>query len=122
MSNFVLFFLYAGLMAFGQLLFKQAANQLKELPPSSGFTSVMYLIGNSRFMTACVVYAVATVLWVAVLAQFNLSVAYPIVISLSVLLTVLIGVFIFDEPFTAYGFLGLCSVIIGIIILAKNGQ
>ena len=122
MTGFFLFLLYAGLMALGQLLFKQTAEQLKELPSFGGFNSVIDLVRNPRFLAACVVYAMATVLWVAVLTQFNLSVAYPIVISLSVLLTVLIGVVVFAESLTAYGLVGLGSVVLGIIFLAKNAQ
>tara|TARA_E500000178_G_scaffold27988_1_gene25630 strand:- start:2572 stop:2940 length:369 start_codon:yes stop_codon:yes gene_type:complete len=122
MTGFFLFLLYAALMALGQLLFKQTAEQLKTLPSFGGFNSVIDLVRNPRFLAACVVYAMATVLWVAVLTQFNLSVAYPIVISLSVLFTVLIGVVVFAESLTAYGLVGLGSVVLGIIFLAKNGQ
>ncbi|KZR70114.1 4-amino-4-deoxy-L-arabinose-phosphoundecaprenol flippase subunit ArnE [Prochlorococcus marinus str. MIT 1313] len=122
MSGFLLFLLYAGLMTFGQFLFKQTAEQFKTLSPVSVFDSIAFLIGSPRFLSACVVYAAATLLWVVVLTQFNLSVAYPVVISLSVLFTVLIGVIVFSEPLTIYGVLGLGSVVIGIMFLAKNAQ
>ena len=122
MSGFWLFLLYAGLMAFGQFLFKQTAEQFKALSPAGLFDSIAFLIGNPLFLSACVVYAAATLLWVVVLTQFNLSVAYPVVISLSVLFTVLIGIIVFSEPLTIYGALGLASVVIGIMFLAKNAQ
>ena len=122
MSGFLLFFIYAALMSFGQFLFKQTAEQFRVVSPAGVFDSIAFLISSPRFLSACVVYAAATLLWVVVLTQFNLSVAYPVVISLSVLFTVLIGIVVFAEPLTIYGVLGLASVVIGIMFLAKNAQ
>ena len=122
MNGFLLFFIYAGLMSFGQFLFKQTAEQFKVVSPVGVFDSIAFLIGSPRFLSACVVYAAATLLWVVVLTQFNLSVAYPVVISLSILFTVLIGIVVFAEPLTIYGVLGLASIVIGIMFLAKNAQ
>lgn len=121
MSKVSLLFLYSLLMALGQFLFKRSAQQL-DISTSSKYSIKDYIdvFCQPSFVIACFIYALATILWVALLAQLELSVAYPVAICFSILLTLLAGTFFFSESFTLARAIGVALLVSAVVVLSKS--
>ncbi|MGA9377556.1 MAG: SMR family transporter [Phormidium sp.] len=63
-------------------------------------------------------YGLSTVFYILVLGKFNLSVAYPVVIGLTVLATTMSGAIMLGEPVARVGWIGVGLMISGIIAIA----
>ena len=86
---------YAAGMAGGQLLFKQAAQQLT---PGAGLTArLIELAGNAWFYAAFGLYCALALAWIWILTFTPLSRAYPFV-ALAFAITPLLGAWVFAEP------------------------
>ena len=110
--------MYAALLCAGQVLFKLSA-------PADGLRGgVLKFLGgllqNPVFITGCAIYAVSTLAWVAILARFQLSYAYPFVIAVSILLTSSMGILIFKEQLNFHKLAGITVVMLGVFILSKS--
>lgn len=81
-------------MATGQMFFKMAA---QNAPPMNNLSAIFSLALNPWFVGALALYGVSTILWVSVLQQVNLSVAYPFV-ALGFIIIPLASFFLFKEP------------------------
>ena len=95
-------------LAAGQVLFKLAAGSLNFAP---GW-QLMELL-EPRLVVALVVYALATVLWLAVLRITPLRLAYPF-IGLAFVLVPVLAHFILGEPVGLNTFLGAALILLGI--------
>ncbi|MFB2839392.1 DMT family transporter [Floridanema evergladense] len=105
-SNFVFFILIllsVALNSGAQTLLKLGAGQ----NPLN-----IYLFGGLA------AYGVSTIFYILVLGKFNLSVAYPVVIGLTVLATTMSGAIILREPVSSVGWIGVGLMISGIIAIA----
>ena len=97
---FSLFILLAvGLNTGGQVLLKMGTGQ----NPLN-----LYLIGGLGL------YAIGTVFYILVLGKFNLSVAYPTVIGLTLISTTISGMFFLQEKVTFIQWMGVGLMIGGI--------
>nr|WP_066382013.1 SMR family transporter [Anabaena sp. CA = ATCC 33047] len=69
-------------------------------------------------------YGLSTIFYVLVLAKLNLSVAYPIVIGLTIVVTTISGAFILREKVLISQWLGVGLLLSGIaaIAFAKNAE
>lgn len=65
-----------------------------------------------------VAYGLSTVFYILVLGKFNLSVAYPVVIGLTVLVTTMSGAIILSEKVSPVGWIGVGLMISGILAIA----
>lgn len=65
-----------------------------------------------------VAYGLSTVFYILVLGKFNLSVAYPVVIGLTVLVTTISGAIILSEKVSTVGWIGVGLMISGILAIA----
>lgn len=95
-------------LAAGQVLFKLAAGSLS-FGPGWQVTTLL----EPRLVVALVVYALATVLWLAVLRITPLKVAYPFV-GLAFVLVPILGHFILGEAIGLNTFLGAGLILLGI--------
>jgi multidrug transporter EmrE-like cation transporter len=64
------------------------------------------------------VYFLAALIWFRVVATEPLSVAYPILVSLTFSLVTAAAVFILSEPISARKVLGLIVILTGILIIS----
>lgn len=76
---------------------------------------------NPYFLGGIAAYGVSTIFYILVLGKFNLSVAYPIVIGLTVAATTLSGAFLLREKVLLMQWVGIGLMLSGIsaIALAK---
>lgn len=72
----------------------------------------LYLFGG------VVVYGLSTILYVLVLGKLNLSLAYPVVIGLTVIFTTLTGAFLLGEKVLPVQWLGIGLMLSGISAIA----
>jgi len=112
---------YSLLLAAGQGMFKLAAEQGKASATEiSALNYAINLFRSPIFLGACLLYALSTVLWVALLNRYPLSQAYPLVIAISILLTTAIGLVLFNEQLSIEKFLGLLFVSAGVVLLSRS--
>jgi multidrug transporter EmrE-like cation transporter len=60
------------------------------------------------------------ILWLYILSQQPMSVAFPIQVSLVFLLTTVVSVTVFSEQLTAYGLLGIAFIVTGVILVSQR--
>jgi len=72
----------------------------------------IYLVGG------LVAYGVSTIFYILVLGKFNLSVAYPVVIGLTVIGATIVGATIFQEKVAIEQWIGIGLMLSGIVAVA----
>ena len=72
----------------------------------------LYLFGG------ILAYGLSTVFYVAFLGKLNLSIAYPVIIGLTVLSTTITGAFLLGEKVPAMQWLGIGLMLSGISVIA----
>jgi len=66
-----------------------------------------------------VAFIAANLLWLFILATQRMSVAYPLQLSLVILISFLVSITFFSESISIRGFAGLAFLIVGIALIAK---
>ena len=75
------------------------------------------MLFDPSILFALFLYAVGTILWLFVLAEIDVSLAYPWV-GLAVVLTMLMGIWFLGEPLTAARVFGTLLVVAGITLIS----
>jgi small multidrug resistance pump len=73
---------------------------------------------NPYLFGGILAYGLSTVFYVAFLGKLNLSVAYPLIIGLTVLATTITGAFLLGEKVSAIQWLGIGLMLSGISVIA----
>jgi multidrug transporter EmrE-like cation transporter len=113
--TYALIFFNIILMSLGQLLFKQSAifaSKHQEL------TQINRLILNPWFYIAGTSFAIATIIYIKILENMRLSIAYPIITTVAYILTITGAIYFFNEKLSFINVLGILIIIIGIIFSA----
>lgn len=92
-----------GLNALAQVLFKFGAG--------NSFLSA-YLLGGVA------AYGLSTVIYISILSKFNLSVAYPVVIGLTVLATTVASALLLREKVSLVNWAGISLIVSGVCAVA----
>jgi drug/metabolite transporter (DMT)-like permease len=102
-------------LSIGQVLFKLGANHV-----NSNAASGMVAWVNFPIVTALVIYAICTLLWIGVLRVLPLKIAYPVA-ALSYVLVPVLGHLFLREEITLRTMLG-GALIIGGVAIATSSQ
>ena len=97
-------------LSVGQVLFKIAADRMPD-----GDTPWIALLANRYLWFALVVYGISTILWIAVLRQVPLRLAYPFVGS-AFLIVPLLAYFFLGEPLHWKSMAGAALIALGICV------
>lgn len=111
---YFLLFINILLMSAGQLFFKESAlfiNKNSELSFIQGY------INNPYFYAAVSFFAISTFVWVKILTQMKISVAYPL-LSLSYILTAIGAYYIFQEKITSLNLVGVFLIMSGVALIS----
>ena len=106
---------YAGLIAvpillsIGQILFKIASASVGE------GASVRAMASNPYLLTALVLYAIGTVIWLFVLSRVDLVRAYPFA-ALSFVLVPMLSHWILAERFGTAYIVGVAFLVVGVVL------
>ncbi len=100
-------------MASGQILFKQAANELSQANVFMNYKALQY------FLSAVFLYGLTSIGWVFILRSIDLGRIYPLM-ALSFIIVPVGSFFILSERFQPQYFIGVALIIIGIIIAVRS--
>ena len=73
---------------------------------------------NIYLLAGIIVYGVSTLMYISVLSKLNLSLAYPLIIGLTVIATTFSGVYFFQEKVDPIAWAGIGLVLSGIWAIA----
>lgn len=115
-SQFLLIILCVFGISAGQILFKLAA---LDLPKSGGILTVLSSLALNLYLLAgLTIYMGATVLWIWMLREVPLNLAYP-VMALAFLFVPLLGALILGEPLQRATLTGGVMIILGVYIIVR---
>lgn len=103
-----------GLLSAGQVLFKLASFSL---PKTLNLANLVAAAFNPYFVVAIVVYLTATVAWLLVLRDVDLSRAYPF-FALSFVIVPICGILLFGESASIGLLVGTCLIVAGVGVIA----
>jgi multidrug transporter EmrE-like cation transporter len=106
-NQIILILLTVVLLSVGQLLFKMAAMDMKNIDISS--------LLQPKLILALCVYGISTILWIAVLRHTPLRIAYPFV-GLAFLIVPVLSWFWMDEQISLNTIVGGTVILIGVWI------
>ncbi len=109
-----LLFLVATMLACGQVLFKVAAQSIKG-PIGFNFQTALQLVLNPYLLLSLAIYGAATLSWVLLLRNTELSKAY-LVVALSIVLVAIAGTFLLREPLSARLIAGMVIILVGLAV------
>lgn len=75
---------------------------------------------NPYLLGGILVYGLSTVFYILVLGKFNLSIAYPIVIGLTVISTTIMATFFLGERMTTVQWIGISLLLSGISAITSG--
>ena len=109
------------LAVYSQLIMRWQVSIAGELPEDlrGKVVFVVELFFNPWIISCIVATLFAGVSWMLVMTRFEISYAYPWV-SLSFVLMLILGVFLFGEEFSVNKLVGTIVVVFGIIIITRG--
>lgn len=117
MKNLCVFFVSITLLMVGQILWKVAAAQSSSSNMLELFVKMFF---NIYFIGGLAFYFVSTICWIYLLGKFEFSVIYPIFVGVSIVLSSIVGFFIFKErTHLIYKMIGVFFIIIGVFFVGK---
>lgn len=84
----------------------------------SPFSAIIKLISQPLFDVGVLFYALASLVWFHIISIEPLSIAYPLLVSLTFVFVTLGAIFIFHESLNTMKLIGIAVILIGIFILS----
>ena len=109
--------LCAVLLSVGQVMFKLSSASI-QTPLQINSSTFFNIILNPFLLAGFAIYTVTTLLWVWVLKDTPLSLAYPITALAFIIVPVLSTIFI-NEPFQVKFIYGGALIILGVYVISK---
>lgn len=122
-SGLLLVLLTAGLTMSANLMMRGGIDAAGGAVPDTAVDVVLTflkLLLQPLFASGFVLYFVASLVWIRVLAAEPLSVAYPILVSLTFALVTGGAVLFFHEPLSLRKVVGLVVIVTGILVIAME--
>jgi drug/metabolite transporter (DMT)-like permease len=117
MNVLFLVFICVGMGVIGQLAMKKGMNTIGNIGVKDIVSSRIFEILFQKYVfTGMVFYVLASLLWLVILSQEELSFAYPL-ISIGYIITTILGKFWFNENVTFFRFLGVLLIFGGVYII-----
>lgn len=89
-------------------------------PSTSLVIAFFNLTKQPFFDIGIIMYGLATLVWIKILSNEPLSVAYPILVSITFTLVTLGAVLIFHETISTHKILGLLVIFAGLVIISQS--
>lgn len=109
------------LLVIGQTLLKHGLIQIGGVQFIGGefWANFQKLLSTPFVFLGMVFYAASAVLWFDVLSKLEFSKAFPLV-SLSYVLSLIIGYFVFKEAVGLWRVLGVATIVVGVYLVARS--
>jgi multidrug transporter EmrE-like cation transporter len=114
MSTLLIALLSTSFSVLAQFLLKSG---VQEINPS-GFASLYLLFKNWKILAGFACYSSAALIWLRVLADWDVSKAYPMM-GIGFVLTLLVGL-LYGESITISRVIGVVTILIGVILVARS--
>jgi len=122
-TGLLLVSLTAGLTMAANLMMRGGIDSAGGFAPQTVFavvTSFIRLLGQPLFVAGFVIYFFASLIWLRVVASEPLSVAYPVLVSLTFTLVTAGAVIVFQEPLSVRKVAGLAVILGGILLISME--
>lgn len=120
--GWILIFITAGLAVIANSLLRIGVDRAGGFASEIGklHESLLNLVKQPHFDFGILMYALATIAWVRILATEPLGLAYPILVSITFMLVTLASVILFKESISAHKIIGILIIIAGIALVSQN--
>jgi drug/metabolite transporter (DMT)-like permease len=117
MNVLFLVLICAGIGVVGQLTMKKGMNTIGNIAVKDIFSSRIFEILFQKYVfIGMALYVIASLLWLVILSQEELSFVYPL-ISIGYIITAVLSKFIFHESLTLFRFLGILLICGGVYLI-----
>ncbi|GAB4530974.1 MAG: hypothetical protein Kow0063_09640 [Anaerolineae bacterium] len=118
-TGWLLVLMSAGLQVAGTLLLRAGVDRAGGFAESLAGVpqGLLRLAGQPTFDIGFVLYGLAALVWFRVLSTQPLSLAYPLLVSLTFLFVTLGAVTLFQESITVRKLVGLAIILVGIFLI-----
>ena len=108
------------LVVAGQILIKWRVNELQSLAQidSSQATRLVMYLTDPFIVTAYGLALMSSIAWMMVVERYDISIAYPVYIGLSLGAVLTAGIWLFSEPLNTGKVLALSLILIGVVMAA----
>ncbi|MBN2105299.1 small multidrug resistance protein [bacterium] len=117
MQGYFVLALAVFLNASANILIKVGMRRIPENTKSPGV--LLAALSQPAFWGGICLFGLALVAYSLVLSRLNLSVAYPIMVSLGLVIVVLVSFFLLKEPIAAIQVLGFILIVAGVWMVAR---
>jgi undecaprenyl phosphate-alpha-L-ara4N flippase subunit ArnE len=125
-TNGKILVLIAALITMGaNILLRTGIGRAGGFRPASAselITGLLSLFLQPQFLTGFVMYFLAAIVWFRILGSEPLSTAYPMLVGLTFVFVTLAASFFFREPVALQKFIGLATILIGIVIVSTSNS
>ena len=114
--------IYVILNSFGAIAIKYGLNRLGAVQMNSMKSITVYFIAlfkSPLTILGFIAIFISAFVWMTALSRMEISIAYPIAISLNFFIVVLIGILLYHESVTVYKMIGLLLIFVSIYFLSK---
>ncbi len=107
---------------YGQLILKWRIVQYGALPElfSDKIAFLFKLLFDPFIFSGFVSAFIASLFWMAAMTKFEVSYAYPIILSGLLLLTTLLGIVLLDESIQSGKVVGILLILLGVFVMYSN--
>lgn len=122
LKGYLINFACAILATVSNCLLKQTVQNRIKLgePELSGILLFISLLRLPIFWLSLSAFIAANVLWLHILSVQPMSVAFPLQVSLVLVMTTFVSVTMFSEPISPSGILGMILIIVGIVLVSRQ--
>ncbi|MBN1884622.1 MAG: EamA family transporter [Candidatus Krumholzibacteriota bacterium] len=118
-KNLLLIVLTVCLNTTGQFLMKAGINRIGKIDLHNLVDSFGRVVVSPFVLGGFGTYAISAVLWIIILSRTELGWAFPMV-SLSYVITVLVGPVLLNETFSYQRFIGVLVICVGVYLVSRT--
>jgi len=119
MKGIPLIILAVMLGATGQIVMKKGMQIYGEVSAGSVWGQLIPILKTPQVLAGFICYAVSSVLWIAVVSNFDLSLAYPMV-SLAYVVVFVASWLFLGEQISTLRIAGLLIIVAGVVVISRS--
>jgi multidrug transporter EmrE-like cation transporter len=120
MKNFLAVIITVFLVSMSQFLFKKSVAEIPNIEFNQKMIpQLVHAIFNVYILLGIIMYLLSLFVWLVVLSDTELSIAYPL-LSLAYIATFILGVIFLGESITINKIVGIIIICSGVFVLTQN--